>query len=190
MVYYPGIAIQKPKQCQLWGRPWSVCRTRRTTDFRRWDGSFLMSKASTENGSIFMCWLGATSLKTEKLKSFGFRFLWRPTEKMEFESWDYIYISFFLLTVVEDGFLEHFPQLLVSCHPQLENDGFDMIQRVEKMFSHVLTSLQLPDRIVDYGETYAKNELFGRIGQVTDAAWQSQRRSVGRALCPADGWQI
>ena len=38
MVYYPGIAIQKPKQFQLWGRPWSVCRTRRTTDFRRWDG--------------------------------------------------------------------------------------------------------------------------------------------------------
>ena len=115
---------------------------------------------------------------------------------MEFESGDYIlyiyiYIYiFFLLAVVEDGFLEHFPQLLVSCHPQLENDGFNMIQRVEKMFSHVLTSLQLPDRIVEYGETYAKNELFGRIGQVTDAAWQSQRRSVGRALCPADGWQI
>ena len=86
---------------------------------------------------------------------------------MEFESWDYIYIyNFFfvsLLAVVEDGFLEHFPQLLVSCHPQLENDGFNMIQRVEKMFSHVLTSLQLPDRIVEYRETYAKNELFNYL---------------------------
>jgi TRAP-type C4-dicarboxylate transport system permease large subunit len=76
----------------------------------------------------------------------------------------YIYIFFVsLLAVVEDGFLEHFPQLLVSCHPQLENDGFNMIQRVEKMFSHVLTSLQLPDRIVEYRETYAKNELFNYL---------------------------
>ena len=28
----------------IWGRPWSVCRTRQTTDFRRWDGVFWTGK--------------------------------------------------------------------------------------------------------------------------------------------------